>query len=251
MRQLTSLVYTAIALFFCLTLRLHAQNPGPNFQAMRKLDVTNRYSIPPSPGAASLGAFGDVNVSHHTGALSFSIPLATIGDGGQSWSSALGYDGGGIKVDELPSQIGQGWALNGIGVITRTVQGHPDTKINYYDAAKHWVTSPTANNDQFKENDFLDSLSRNLIETQPDVYTFNFGSYSGSFHLTQSPIKVFFRDSIDLKITPTFDANNNILTFQIVDAGGFIYDFDFPEVTKVNMDVDGWAVPYQYNSAWY
>lgn len=110
---------------------------------MRAVDLRNNLAIPAGPEASSLGQYGEVGISRYTGALDFSIDLASLGDKSLNWGFSLRYDGGGVKPDNLPSHVGQNWSLAGVGVITRSVQGFPDLDTNYYDAAHHWETNPT------------------------------------------------------------------------------------------------------------
>lgn len=232
----------------------------PDFQSLRAVDLRNNFVIPASPEAASLGKYGEVGISHYTGALDFSIPLATIGDKALNWSFGVRYDGGGVKPDDLPAQVGQNWSLDGVGVVTRSVQGFPDRDLNYYNAAKHWQTSPFEFLDLIHENYFLDSVARGTIETQPDLYHFNFGVFSGKFYIKPDKT-IFFEDAVDLEIIPTFvtNAGNNngdISSFQIRDAAGFIYTFEFPEKTTVTYQhVSAFTgtqdLTHVYNSAWY
>src|SRR5258707_14410837 len=81
-----------------------------------------------SPNAASLGKYGDIPVSYHTGVPNISIPLYTILDGNLSVPISVSYHAGGLKVEEPASSVGAGWALNVGGVITRTVKDKPDEK---------------------------------------------------------------------------------------------------------------------------
>lgn len=66
----------------------------------------------PTPNAASLGKYGDIPVSHHTGVTNISIPIYTIQEGDINLPISLDYHSSGIKVDEVASWIGLGWSLN-------------------------------------------------------------------------------------------------------------------------------------------
>ncbi len=82
--------------------------------------------IPRTPNAGSLGKYGDIPVSHHTGVPNISIPIYTIKEGPLSLPISLSYHSSGIKVDEVASWVGLGWSLNAGGMISRTVIGGPD-----------------------------------------------------------------------------------------------------------------------------
>jgi len=58
--------------------------------------------------------------NYYTGKVDVSIPIYTIKTGGIEYPISLGYNTGGIKVDQLASDVGLGWSLNR-SVITRTI----------------------------------------------------------------------------------------------------------------------------------
>ena len=89
--------------------------------------ATKQYSIiPPAPEVASLMRYIDIPVSHFTGIPQIEIPIYTILEGTLSIPISLSYRGGGIKQNELPGIIGNGWSLNAGVTISRTVYGLPD-----------------------------------------------------------------------------------------------------------------------------
>src|SRR5580698_2617890 len=81
-----------------------------------------------SPTAASLGKYGDIPVSYHTGIPEIDIPIYTIKAGSIEMPISLSYHASGLKVEEEASWVGAGWALNAGGVITRTVIGAADDR---------------------------------------------------------------------------------------------------------------------------
>lgn len=82
--------------------------------------------IPPSPNASSLGKYADWPVSLYTGVPEINIPLYELKGHSLSVPVSVSYHASGIKVGETASSMGLGWALNGGGVITRSVRGLPD-----------------------------------------------------------------------------------------------------------------------------
>ena len=72
-------------------------------------------------------SFSQVNVQ--TGSASYSIPIFNFSDGksGLSHNVILAYSSGsGLKVNEFPSNMGQGWDLICGGSIIRKQNGEPD-----------------------------------------------------------------------------------------------------------------------------
>src|SRR5262245_27480236 len=94
-----------------------------------------------SPEAASLGRFGTIPVSHFTGIPSVTVPVHEITAGRLKFPVSLDYHAGGVRVDELSSSVGTGWALNGVGVITRSMIGLPDMPGS---TSHNYISSPDA-----------------------------------------------------------------------------------------------------------
>ncbi len=98
----------------CLT-ALYGQSPDALLQQ------DSPIIIPPSPNATALAKFADMPPSLYNGIASESIPLHTIQFRDISLPISLDYHASGIKVEEVGSWVGLGWALNAGGVITRDV----------------------------------------------------------------------------------------------------------------------------------
>jgi hypothetical protein len=104
----------------CLVIQFSfAQAPEDQIQQLKGV-------IPPSPNAAALAKFGDWPVNLYTGVPSISIPLYTLASRDITVPVTLDYHASGIRVSEIASWVGLGWALNAGGVISRTVRGVPD-----------------------------------------------------------------------------------------------------------------------------
>jgi hypothetical protein len=87
-------------------------------------DVPN--FTPPSPESTSLAKFIETPVSYYTGLPNVTIPIYTINEKGVSIPVSVNYHARGIKVEEIASRVGIGWALNYGGIITRQVRGSAD-----------------------------------------------------------------------------------------------------------------------------
>ncbi|MDL2306334.1 hypothetical protein LJC72_13540 [Bacteroides sp. OttesenSCG-928-D19] len=150
--------------------------------------VTNSQELPQaikSPNAANLGKFGDLPVSYSTGAVDISIPFHELSGNGINLPITLRYDASGIRVNSLPSWVGQNWTLDAGGVITRTAQGYPDEYkyitteylkfSNYFSSYSHL---PNIYEDNRK---LRDSVQHKDFE--PDIFNFTFMGKSGKFFL--------------------------------------------------------------------
>lgn len=82
--------------------------------------------IPPAPEVASMMRNIDFSVTPFTGQPDISFPIYTITEGNLSVPISIQYQSGGLKVDDMPGNLGLSWGLNAGGCISRTVYGHPD-----------------------------------------------------------------------------------------------------------------------------
>lgn len=201
-----------------------------------------------------------------TGRASVSIPLANVQTGKLSTAVSLSYSTGGIKVSDESGLVGLGWSLQAGGVITRVVRGHPD-----------WVYSDTLNANSLKGFYQFDTLStsinssnqikylrkivQNKWDSEPDIFYYQFGRYSGYFSMTfrDSTFRVVSFPDVDLVITPSHTQGADISSFMIVDPDGIVYSFGYTEQTRIYDDEQLTDLPAntirpwygQYNSAWY
>lgn len=134
--------------------------------------------LPPSPSAAALTKFVDFPVSYHTGTPQINIPIHTISGKGISVPVSLSYHAGGVKVDEVASQVGLGWSLNAGGVISRTVRGFQDEKLDGFIDRGADIPYPE---DVIPNIEDLRNFADGDWDGQPDLFNFNFGGYSGKF----------------------------------------------------------------------
>src|SRR5580658_10852009 len=71
-----------------------------------------RTVVPPSPNASSLGKFGEWPVSLFTGVPGINIPIYELKGRSISVPISIDYHAAGIRVGEVASWVGLGWALN-------------------------------------------------------------------------------------------------------------------------------------------
>lgn len=139
--------------------------------------------VPPSPTAYELGKYGQIPVGMFTGTPNVSIPLYNYKAGNLTVPISLSYNSNGIKVDQLPSNVGLGWSLNAGGVITRIVKDETDeenpTLFPEEEIHQAGVNSPMAL-DYF----YLGGLG--TIDTETDMFMYNFLGYSGKFVLDKN-----------------------------------------------------------------
>lgn len=141
-----------------------------------ELETPGADFIPPSPNATSLVNFTEASVDHKSGVMNLSIPLINVQSKTLGAGLQASYSAKGVKVKEEASIIGLGWSLTGYGVITRTVLGKPDETANtgYFHNNFDW------------QNSNLELAYSAKWDLEPDLYTYNFGSYSGKFVMNQA-----------------------------------------------------------------
>lgn len=176
--------------------------------------------IPPSPNAASLGKYGQVPVGLFTGTPQVNIPLYEIKIEDFSIPLSLNYSSNGIRVDEISSNVGLGWSLNAGGVITRSLRDEADegNRVHLPDLS---ITS-----EEMKT--FLSGVINSVgMDTQPDLFSFNFNGNSGKFYLNDS-LKSVLIEPKPLKI------EKNSSGFKIIDSFGNIYWFGDVSANEVS-----------------
>lgn len=186
-----------------------------------------------SPNAASLGKYGDLPINYYTGRTNITIPVYSTERDGVPLDISLSYDTGGIRVNELPSWIGQNWSLNAGGVITRTMKGGlPDEYLyNLYDyeinSIKGYYFSKTLlQSSSWSSNNNLTNITSNPVKSdyEPDIFNFNFMGFTGKFFLDQNG-KWCVQSKQNLKVEINFNDNLYILNRNII----YLFDPGLPQ----------------------
>lgn len=149
-----------------------------------------------TPTAASLGKYGDVDVSYFTGNPNISIPLYELDVRGVKMPISLDYDATGVMPNSLPSWAGQNWTLNVGGVIARTAKGRYDewkypkqVEDGFYRKPVSYFEGHNKLSEYMSEGGRYGSLKDNVeyggYDLAPDEFTFHFMGKSGKFFLDQ------------------------------------------------------------------
>ncbi|HRN55615.1 MAG TPA: hypothetical protein PLL71_04155 [Agriterribacter sp.] len=198
--------------------------------------------IPPSPDAAALAIYGNIPVSTYTGVPNINIPIHTISYRDVQIPVNLSYHASGITVEQDASWVGLAWTLNVGGVITRTVKGGDD--LQFSDDGYSNIGNPGGVNYKgfpYETVDETSTLFRELvcqkeIDTEPDIFYFNFSGKSGSFVLEQgqnqslsyvsgTPLRM---EKIDIRY------DKATFTWIIKTPDGFAYYFNTVELTETH-----------------
>jgi RHS repeat-associated protein len=182
-----------------------------------------------APAAASLGRFGEVPVSLHTGQPDVRVPLFTAAGRTLQLPVTLRYQSGGVRLDDVGSWAGMGWALEAGGVITRSVRGLPDDSYYGYWNTGHVFYDPLnwpAPATQASTYNLFESIRQGYVDGEPDQFFFNFAGRTGQFAIGPTSASTSSRQVIttprqDIRIEP----QNNFRTWVVTVEDGTRYTF--------------------------
>jgi RHS repeat-associated protein len=190
--------------------------------------------VPVSPNAAALGKYTDIPIELSTGVPNINVPIYTIQEGPLSVPISLSYHASGVKVNEVASWVGLGWSLNAGGIITRTILSTPDDAL-YSGMFSNRRITPSVNSRFSTDNIeyYGSALMGQSVDSEPDIFSFNFGGYSGKFlfdaegtcHLIpKQDIKILLNNKFT-SVPSNFDDLNDDLSFTIITPDGNKYAF--------------------------
>ena len=211
----------------------------------------NHTRMPGAPNTANLGRFGQYQVSMFTGLPDISIPVYTIKTNKLELPIIIKYHPSGIKVTDVASWVGLGWALDGGAPLRRMVMDNGDEIGNGIGYLSHSLPGGAfgypLNSD---ESQILIGYTMFGIDGQPDVYSYSLNGKSGNF--------IFNTDRVTTSTIP-YD-NVKIIQdivhskFDIMNADGTLYRFGVSsngetsvEYTSISVQGGGISTPI---SAW-
>lgn len=252
----TSIIFIILNIFFISN--LFSQSPDVDYNEKIK-----KYSIS-SPDVYSFEKLNLNPVNHFVGKANISVPIFTIKTGNIEYPITLNYDTGGIKVDQIASNVGLGWSLSS-AMITRTIQNandfdntgdlqNPDysslpqleSQKNYQAFQNNGYTSKTGYFLQKTNNTKMDE-NHKQVDFLPDIYNFYSPEFKTKFFYEDIGIPVEMEPKgtsihgvTDLQKIPTnrgyfasnsWHYNHNLYTkdffnFNIVSNNGIKYSFN-------------------------
>ncbi|MCF6407316.1 hypothetical protein L3C95_30760 [Chitinophaga filiformis] len=207
---------------------------GTTFQSI--IDVS-----PKSPEVASLGKFGDIPVSYATGVPSITIPVFNVSIGKINLPVSLDYHAGGVRIDEVASSVGLGWALSGIGSISRQMVGIPDEdQFGFRNAP----SPDSVSGSPATFYTYLYEVQKGLRDAEPDIYSYNINGASGKFIYRRNSSSFMQIPVTNNKIETGVGANGQF--YKITDENGVVSLFE--KTTSTDMSVASGL--YTYISSW-
>ncbi|MGJ1436328.1 DUF5977 domain-containing protein [Sphingobacterium siyangense] len=179
-----------------------------------------------SPTAASLGKYADIPVNKNTGIPEIGIPIFTATSGPLKLPIRLSYHASGLRVQEISSWVGSGFALQAGGAISRTVRGLPDDLSGLSVQSKAHFTDYGYSNYFYNRGDSVISdidFAGGKLDGEPDLFFFNFNGYSGKFYFNDDRTPVLVPEQ-DLKIE-TSQTSGKIDGFTVTIPDGTKYYF--------------------------
>jgi len=202
----------------------------------------------PSPNVSSIQRYGNWPLGNFTGTPNISIPLFEVTSGKLKFPISLSYNSGGIRINDVGSNVGIGWVLNASGVINRTMQGG---QVDEYSLAGYWEKYPVdvLRSDPYYEYDLINVYNKGTFDAQPDLFSYNAGPLNGKFvfdTLKNVHLIPYTNVKIERRMTASFSnpltgisVGSPIIGFDITDENGTIYQFLDPEVS------DTWTDTYK------
>ncbi len=184
-------------------------------------------NISMSPDAMGIAKLTGVPVSYYTGTMAINLSLVELSGLDLATQVSLSYNASGHKVQEIASSVGLGWSLNAGGLITRVVRG--------------------------KADDLNDGYCKSTVDTEPDLYFYNFQGQSGKFFLDKFGVAITIPYR-DIKIKPGICVSGSSGIWEITDESGIKYVFGKStyydrEVTTVRQNTNH-SNTQTYTSAW-
>lgn len=177
--------------------------------------ANNYFNITPlSPNSTAFEKYGMVPVNLSSGVITSSVPLFTIPMGSHSFDVKMYYSSQGLRVDELPTNLGMGWSLN-LGSITRTIRDFPDEDNS---TRMYNINVPISGENNFHIGN---TLNADRVDSERDLFTLNVDGYQTKFiidenfsivKLTIDNIKIDIINPINNKPVPTTESKFRIIT---------------------------------------
>lgn len=200
--------------------------------------------IPASPTAQTFMRYGEIPVDFSTGVPNIDIPIYTLEGRKLKVPISISYHASGIKVNDIASEVGLGWALNAGGLVSRSVNGKRDehNAVRTHNNATEWLNALSTavsqshnqssgclegiqNFDEFLvtnfSNDHQDQMMDRYFYKLPGgvsgVFTYDFLNTNNVITLPYRPLKIEKFLSLDV--------GWYITGFKITDDNGIVYTF--------------------------
>ncbi|MFT5892926.1 MAG: hypothetical protein ACI9Y7_003041, partial [Dokdonia sp.] len=236
-------------------------------------ELNRSVPIPNSPEAEAFTQYGNTPVNMYAGSPNMGIPIYTHQGRELNLPVSLSYDASGIKVEQLATSVGLGWNLAVGGRISRIANGNPDDYIQsgitpyvsfWNDDVRDNMLAYRDESTRFTSRDsvvlyfdFLNRVSINENDTQPDYFSLNAIGINDyiAFDVSTRQAYALNNPNIIVEFVTTPAAQNgmrSITQWTVTGADGTKYYFEEAEITNYQGDDSNqnFAVTKIYNSSW-
>lgn len=188
-----------------VSISIHAQSGG-----VTSIEEIPKYNLP-TPEAFKFAKYGEIPVNESSGNANVSIPLFNFEAGKIVLPISISHSGGAVKVDEDNTWTGINWQLNAGGIITRVVNDRVDEKCA--SGQRIFYSSTQLHNFIPGQSEELIALGISTIDSEVDIFNYNFNGNSGSFYLDENLVPKLIKYDKELKIELSSDPTvNGVLT---------------------------------------
>jgi YD repeat-containing protein len=187
---------------------------------------------PMAPEEAAFYKLSDRPAGTFSGTTPISFPLYALSCGPISVPVGIQYNNGGIRVEEVASNVGLGWSLSAGGSITRSMNGIPDDETGPGTGYLYMTLKPSG----FPGSSYLtnsDNILRGYYDIEPDIYYFNFNGHSGKFYFDESG-NILMNEKEPFIIQPIYQSRI-IKGWIITDDKGTKYYFGLDKAQSTNV----------------
>lgn len=187
-------------------------------------DLYKRKKIT-SPDLAKLITDIKFPINYSTGTVDIKIPLYTVECGSLELPIYLTYNTAGVKVNDAPGWVGQGWSMHAEPTIAQNYMGHIDDCLKFnFDLKK--MQDPESSG-AYKQWIVTGNIYNSLDDSQPDQFYYSLPNTSGMFVYARKPDNTYDYISQPFNDVKVSLSNTKVPYFILRDNKGTIYDFDF------------------------
>jgi RHS repeat-associated protein len=220
-----------------LSLMLGIASKGYNASDISKQII--REVEPISPQADVLKKFGEYPMDYSTGVPNISIPLYEIKVGSYTLPISISYHASGIKLQDVSSPIGLGWALIAGGSIIRQIKGAVDKGTLVLKSEADVISN--FNRGVFTSEGCAYLAAEHRLDTESDRYSYNFNGKNGIFRYDINDMSIKTIPYTPLRIEKSGSG------YMITDTDGVRYYFLAEEKSRGDFTYGG----DRNTSAWY
>lgn len=196
----------------------------------------SEYDYIPSMQTWAFMRYGNTPVDYYTGTAQVNVPIYRYTDSDFDISISAGYASNGFQPLRQTGILGLNWFLNCGGAITREIRGYADDVF----IKDNNITGLLRGSSQYDDSSTLNDLKGQLVyggygylidgvmETDADIFHFNFMGHSGTFHYNgQKQVCIYNTDGNHgtYKIEYNMPSNRPITSFKITTNDGYVYFF--------------------------